>query len=221
MGFKFDYFVSIFSISLPYLKQTMEIALAGFVLAMIVAVVIAVITEYKVKILYPICRVYVSFFRCTPIMSQLFFFYYGLAQISLFFRSVPAFIAIIVILGLNQASFMSETSRGAFSSIPKQQREACLACGMTNLQAMRRLILPQAIRVAIPGLSNSFIGFFKSTSLGFTIGVVELMSRAKIEAARTLRYMEAYLAVLIIYWIIVALFVYLQKKLETRMNRMY
>ena len=221
MSFSVKYFIQIFKVSLPYLKDTTLLAVASFVLAVVTALFLAIVIENRIKVLYPFSRVYVSFFRCTPIMSQLFFFYYGLAQVSEFFRTMPPKWALILVLGLNQAAFMSETIRGAFSSVPKTQKEACLACGMSQWQAMRRIILPQAIRVAVPGLSNSFIGVFKSTSLGFTIGVIELMTRAKMEATNLLRYLEGYSVILIIYWVVVAFFVLLQGRLEKKMNQMY
>ena len=221
MGIDYKYIISIFEVSIPYLKDTIMIALLGFVLAIIVSILLAIVNENKTKILYPFSKLYVSFFRCTPIMSQLFFFYYGFAQVSETIRTMQPVIALILIIGLNYASFMSETIRGAFLSVAKSQKDAGLACGMTSFQIAKRIILPQAIRTALPGLMNSFIGILKSTSLGFTVGAIEFMTRAKIEATNNVRFFEGYFVILIVYWVVIAFFVYLQKKLETKLNDMY
>ena len=119
-------------------------------------------------------------------------------------------------MSMNEAAFMSETIRGALSSIDKGQREAGLSIGMTELKVMRRIVIPQAFRVALPGLSNSFISLIKGSSLGFTIGVIELMSEAKLISSRI---MEAYAAVLIVYWVVIALLTKGQKLLEQRINK--
>ena len=130
-------------------------------------------------------------------------------------------VAIILVLGLNEAAFMAETIRGALSSVDKGQYEASLAVGMTESQAMRRIIIPQAIRVAIPSLGNAFIGMVKGTSLGFTIGVVELMAEAKLLATKNYRIMEAYMAALFIYWVLIVILSQLQKLIEKKLNKAY
>ena len=170
-------------------------------------------------VLNKVVAVYVSFFRSTPMLSQLFFFYFAITPFVSFLKEIEPITALIIVMSMNEAAFMSETIRGALSSIDKGQREAGLSIGMTELQVMRRIVVPQAFRVALPGLSNSFIGLIKGSSLGFTIGVIELMSEAKLLSAKNFRVMEAYIAVLIIYWAVIAILSKGQKLLEQRVNK--
>lgn len=107
-------------------------------------------------------------------------------------------------------------------SIDKGQMEASLSLGMTEFQAMKRIILPpQATRVAIPSLGNSFIDLLKSSSLAFTVGVAEILSKAQMNAASSYRFFENYLAVALIYWLIVEVFNFMQKILERKMGKAY
>ena len=221
MNFKFDIFIEAFPDIIPFVLTTLILALIAFTLALILSVILAIIVEYKVPVLFQITKIYISFFRSTPMISQLFFFYFGVTPIIPFLKSAPPSISIILVLGMNEAAFMAETIRGALSSVDKGQYEAALVTGMTELQAMKRIVLPQAIRVAIPGLSNSFIGTIKWTSLGFTIGVVEIMAEAKLLSSKNYRIMEAYMAALVIYWILIAVLERGQKWLEKKINVAY
>ena len=99
--------------------------------------------------------------------------------------------------------------------------EACLACGMTRWQGFCRIVLPQAMRVAVPGLSNNFVDIIKQSSLAFTLGVTEIMAVAKMEGATNLKFLESFTAVMIVYWLIVTFFNYVQKLLEKVLSRMY
>ena len=108
----------------------------------------------------------------------------------------------MVALGLNQAAFDSETIRSAIQSVDKGQIEAAKSMGMTGLQVLRRITLPQAITVALLPLGNSLIALIKGTSLAFTCSVVEITAAAKITAGKSYRYFEAYCSIAIIYWVI-------------------
>lgn len=171
------------------------------------------------SVLNKVVAIYVSFFRSTPMLSQLFFFYFAITPFVSFLSEMKPITALIIVMSMNEAAFMSETIRGALSSIDKGQREAGLSIGMTELKVMRRIVIPQAFRVALPGLSNSFISLIKGSSLGFTIGVIELMSEAKLISSKNFRIMEAYAAVLIVYWVVIALLTKGQKLLEQRINK--
>ena len=92
---------------------------------------------------------------------------------------------------------------------------------MRSLDVLKRIVIPQAARVAVPGLSNSFINIFKSTSMGFVIGLKDMMAGASIEISVTYRYMEAYAAAVIIYWALISIFTYIQGILEKKLNRAY
>ncbi|RKD22345.1 amino acid ABC transporter membrane protein, PAAT family (TC 3.A.1.3.-) [Caminicella sporogenes DSM 14501] len=219
--FSFDFALNLLPLMLKYLHVTLSMSILSLFLGLFIAIIITLITENKIKILYPIVKVYVSFFRGTPLIAQLFFLYFGLVQIFPSLKGMNGFTTSIIGLSLNSSAYMSETIRGAISSVDKGQMEACLSVGMTYLQAMRRIILPQAARVAIPALSNNFIDIIKGSSLAFTLGVTELMATAQMEGASAYRFFEAFTDVIIIYWSIISLFEYLQKKLELIMNKAY
>ena len=123
-------------------------------------------------------------------------------------------------MSLNSSAYMAESLRGAISSIDRGQMEAAMSVGMTYFQAMRRIILPQAFRVALPTLCSSFINVLKDTSLTFYIGVKEMMATAQLEAASSYRYLEAFIDVLLIYWLLTSLLGFASRKLEQRMNHM-
>lgn len=134
---------------------------------------------------------------------------------------MTAYTASVIGLGLNASAYMSETIRGAISSVDKGQMEAALSIGMTPLQAMVKIVLPQAGRVAIPALSNNFVDIVKGSALAFTLGVTEIMATAQMEGASAYRFLEAFTAVILIYWILISTVSHGQKRLEVHLNRIY
>jgi putative amino-acid transport system permease protein len=124
-------------------------------------------------------------------------------------------------LTLHFAAYMAESLRGAILGVDRSQWEAAQSVGMTRGQMMRRIILPQASRIAAPTLLNYFIDMIKSTSLAFTLGVTEMMGAAQKEAAGSFLYFEAFLVVAILYWIIVETLSVAQRRLELRLNRAF
>lgn len=116
---------------------------------------------------------------------------------------------------------MAESIRAAILGIHKSQMEAALSIGMSRYQAMRRIILPQAARIATPSLMNYFIDMIKSTSLAFTLGVAEIMGKAQMEASSSFKFFESFMAVALVYWVVVIIFTRLQHLLEVRLNRAY
>ena len=115
----------------------------------------------------------------------------------------------------------AESIRAAIVGVDRSQTEAALSIGMTNGQLMRRIVLPQATRIAVPTLMNYFIDMIKATSLAFTLGVTELMGATQKEAAGSFLYFEAFITVAVIYWGIVELLAWLQRRLEARFNEAY
>lgn len=219
--FQVDYFFELIIKIFPYMRVTLKLAFLSLILAFTLALVLAVIRHYKIFMLDGFCKVYISFFRSTPFISQLFLFYFGLAQVVPFIRDMSGEVAVILALAANSSAYMCESIRGALLSVDKGQIEAGLAMGMTNLQIMRRVILPQAMRVAIPPLSNNFISLTKSTSMGFTVGIVEMMGKSKLEAANSFRFIESYAAVLCVYWVMISAMSLVQGKVEKRLNESY
>ena len=155
------------------------------------------------------------------LLVQLFLFYYGLPQIVPAFTAINGIQAAIAGLTLHFSAYMAESIRAAILGVDRSQWEATQAVGMTQLQAMRRIILPQAARIAAPTLLNYFIDMIKSTSLAFTLGVTEMMGAAQKEAASSFRYFEAFLLVAIFYWAVVETLSVVQRRLEIRLNRAF
>ena len=220
-GFDFNYMMALFPILFKYLGITLEMSLIGFAVALILSVLLALVRVFKVKVLDTLVVVYISFFRGTPLLVQLFLLYYGLPQVFPIFVGMDAFTAAVIGLSLHFSAYMAESIRAAILGIDKNQMEASLSVGMTQLQAMKRIILPQAARVATPSLMNYFIDMIKSTSLAFTLGVAEIMAKAQMEASSSFKFFEAFMAVALIYWLVVIFFTQIQSLLEVRLNKAY
>ncbi|XPE47396.1 cystine ABC transporter permease [Shigella flexneri] len=163
-----------------------------------------------------LARCYISIFRGTPLIAQLFMIYYGLPQFGIELDPIPS---AMIGLSLNTAAYAAETLRAAISSIDKGQWEAAASIGMTPWQTLRRAILPQAARVALPPLSNSFISLVKDTSLAATIQVPELFRQAQLITSRTLEVFTMYLAASLIYWVMATVLSALQNYFENQLNR--
>lgn len=219
--FKIDYFVTMIPKVLKLLPATVKAALLALLLSLLLGLVLAVIRQYKIKGLYMLSSIYVSFFRGTPFIAQLFLFYYGLATISTTIKDMSSFTALIICLSANYCAFMSEDIRAALNSVSKDQYEAGLSIGMKPLAVIGKIIIPQATRIAIPGLSNNFINLFKSTSIGFMIGYKDMMAVVSMETSRTYRFLEGYLVAVVIYWAIISVLNMLQSHLEKKINRIY
>ena len=219
-SFDFQYVFELLPTLFKYLGVTMEMALWGFVFALILALGLALVRVFKIPVIQHLASLFISFFRGTPLLVQLFLLYYGLPQISPLFL-MDAFTAAVLGLTLHFAAYMAESIRAAILGIDKSQMEACLSLGMTRLQAMKRVILPQASRVATPSLMNYFIDMIKSTSLAFTLGVAEIMAKAQMEASSSFKFFESFLAVAVIYWVIVLFFTRIQHLLEYQLNKAY
>lgn len=160
-------------------------------------------------------RAYVSIIRGTPTLVQIIIVYYGLADYGLNLQPLTAaYIALSISIG----AYLSETLRGAIQSIPKGQYEAAYASGMTPYQTMRRIIFPQAIRVAIPPAGNTFIGMLKETSLVSVITVTELLRSAQLLIAQYYVYMPFYLAIALMYWIMSTGFSFVLERIEKRLS---
>ncbi|MCV6587505.1 MAG: amino acid ABC transporter permease [Marinobacterium sp.] len=221
MNFDVTYFLEIIPLLLGYLGLTMKMASLGLIFALLLAVNMAVIRVFRMPVMDWVVQLFISFFRGTPLLVQLFLLYYGLPQIFPVMVGIDAFTAAVIGLSLHFSAYMAESIRAAILGIDKSQMEAALSIGQSPLMAMRRIILPQAARIALPSLMNQFIDMIKSTSLAFTLGVAELMARAQMEASSSFRFFESFLAVALIYWAVVVLFTQLQVYLEKRLNRAY
>ncbi len=221
MGFDFTYMIELLPILFKYLGTTLEMAIWGLFFALALSLVLANLRVFKVPVLDQLSQLYISFFRGTPLLVQLFLLYYGLPQVFPIFVGLDAFSAAVIGLTLHFAAYMAESIRAAIIGVDRSQMEASLSIGMTTSQAMRRIILPQATRVALPSLMNYFIDMIKSTSLAFTLGVSEIMAKAQMEASSSFKFFEAFLAVALIYWGVVVILTRVQTWAETKLNKAY
>lgn len=215
------YIAELLPVLLRYLPLTLQLAAASMALALVLAALLAVVRVLKTPVLDPLVRLFISFFRGTPLLVQLFLFYYGLPQLVAALVAIDAISATVLGLTLHFSAYMAESIRAAIVGVDRSQTEAALSVGMTRGQAMRRIVLPQAARVAAPTLMNYFIDIIKSTSLAFTLGVTELMGATQKEAAGSFRYLEAFVAVALIYWVVVEVLSFGQRRLERSLNRAY
>lgn len=220
-AFRFDYFMKMIPKIIRLFPETIRLSVFSLLLSLVLGLILAVIRQYKIKGLYLLSSIYVSFFRGTPFIGQLLLFYYGFAQISETVRNMSSFTAVIIALSANYCAFMSEDIRAALNSVDKGQYEAGLSIGLRPFAVIRKIILPQAARIAIPGLSNNFINLFKSTAIGFMIGYKDMMAIVSMETSRTYRFLEGYAAAMLIYWGIIAVLTFIQNQMEKRLNRIY
>lgn len=218
INFDIGFFIKLIPLMSQYLVVTFKLSIIALIIGLVLALIIAIIVHMKIKILSTIMNIWISFFRGTPLIAQLFFFYFGLVQMIPSLKSMSAFTAAAITLGLNASAYMAESIRGALMSVNKGQLEASFSLGMTYFKSMRYVILPQALRVAIPALSNSFCDIIKGSSLAFTIGVTEIMATAQMEGASSYRFLESFTAVILMYWMIVSILTFLQDKLERKLN---
>ncbi|MCY9100272.1 amino acid ABC transporter permease [Bacillus inaquosorum] len=216
-----EFMISAFPTLIQALPITLFMAVAAMIFAIIGGLILALITKNKIPVLHQLSKLYISFFRGVPTLVQLFLIYYGLPQLFPEMSKMTALTAAIIGLSLKNAAYLAEIFRAALNSVDDGQLEACLSVGMTKLQAYRRIILPQAVRNAIPATGNTFIGLLKETSVAFTLGVMEMFAQGKMYASGNLKYFETYLAVAIVYWVLTIIYSILQDLFERAMSKPY
>ncbi len=178
------------------LTMTIPLTLVSFFFAMIIAVAVALVQYANVPVLRQIARFYIWVIRGTPLLVQLFIIFYGLPSVGIMLDAFPA---AVIAFAFNEGAYCAETMRGALESVPQGQLEAGYCVGMSWWQIMRRIVLPQALRTAVPALSNSLIGMIKDTSLASNITVAELFMAGQRVAARTYIFLPIYCEVAVVY----------------------
>lgn len=202
-------------------KITIFVSTFAFIISIVLGAILAIIQHYHVWGLETIAKVYISYFRGTPLLIQLFLFYYGLPMIMEFMIRCPKILALIVCLAMNSAAYLAETIRGAIESVDKGQYEACLGFGMTHTQTMMRVVLPQAAVAAIPPIVNSAIDIIKMSSLGMTIGIQDVMGEAQLAAAVSYKTFETYIIAAAYYWVLALVLGRLQRFVERKIGVAY
>lgn len=194
---------------LDKLPITLELALVAMAISLVLGLLLAIIRIKKIPVLEQIAKGFLSVIRGTPMIIQLYVAYYGvpimlraLGTDNTVIREIPNILYAFIALGIYQSAFTSETIRAAFISVSQGEIEAAHAMGMSYPQVLFKVIIPEAAEVAVPGLINSLIGLIKGTSLAFACGVIEITAQAKIIAGRSYRYIEGYVALAIIYWVL-------------------
>ncbi|MDR2078958.1 MAG: amino acid ABC transporter permease [Treponema sp.] len=225
----FDFMVH----SIPRIARGIPVSLAiaavAFFFGALIGLGIALIRIRRIPVLTRVAGVYTSFMRGTPLLAQIFLCYYGIPLVlrylndvyawNLNISAIPAIVFMYFSFSLNVGAYLSESIRAALLSVPPGQIEAASSLGMTDFQAFLRITLPQAALVALPNMGNTFIALLKDTSLAFAASVPEIIGQAKISAARSSNFLEAYLVAALLYWIICFALERLLNMSERRLRR--
>lgn len=207
---------SFFKILIPGLTVTIPLTIISFALAMIIAIFVALIQFAKIRVLKEIARFYVWVIRGTPLLVQLFVVFYGLPNIGILIEPFPA---AILVFAINEGAYCAETIRAGLEAVPYGQMEAGECVGMSYMQIMRRILLPQALRISFPTLANSIISMTKDTSLAANITVTEMFMATQRIVARTYEPLALYIEVGIIYLIFCTVLTKLQRFGEKKLGR--
>ena len=206
--------------SFPYLAQasimTVFLSVASIAIGLVLGLLSAVVRVARVPVADPIARVYISVIRGTPLLVQLYIIFFALPSIGVVIDPFPT---AVIAFSLNVGGYAAEAIRGSILSIPRGQWEAATTVGLGYALTLRRVILPQAMRVAVPPLSNTFISLVKDTSLASTVMVTELLRRAQEIAAPSYQFMALYSLAAVIYWLICSVLSVAQQRLERRLGR--
>ena len=215
-GRLWDLFLESFpKILLPGLTVTIPLTVISFSLALIIAVVMALVQFANIRVLKQIARFYIWIFRGTPLLVQLFVVFYGLSRVGLVLAPFPA---AVIVFSLNEGAYCAETVRAALESVPKGPLEAGLCAGLSYLQTIFRIVLPQAMRTAFPPLANSLIAMVKDTSLAANITVTEMFMVTQRIVARTYEPLLLYCEVGLIYLIFSTVLTKLQSVGEKKLS---
>jgi len=195
---------------------TIPLALVSFTIGLALALVLALMRLSSSRWLSGLARAYISVVRGTPLLVQLFVIFYGLPSVGVVINPWPS---AAIAFSLNVGGYAAEVIRAAILSVPRGQWEAAYMIGMSHRRALTRIILPQAARVSVPPLSNTFISLVKDTSLASLILVTDLFREAQQAAAFSQKFMLLYLEAALVYWVICLVLSTVQGSLEKRLDR--
>ena len=202
-------------ILIPGLTMTLPLTVISFSIAMLIAIIAAFVQYAKVPAASQLCRFYIWAIRGTPLLVQLFVIFYGLPGIGITFEP---FTAAVIAFSVNEGAYCAETVRAALESIPAGQMEAGYCVGMSYMQIMRRIILPQAMRTAFPSLGNSLISMVKDTSLASNITVLEMFMATRRVVSATYEPLALYIEVGLVYLLFSTVLNALQRRGEKWLN---
>ncbi|MFF2091077.1 amino acid ABC transporter permease [Paenibacillus sp. NPDC058174] len=192
------------------LPNTLYITAVSVLVGFLIGTAVALIRIYRVPVLHPIASGYVMFVRGTPMLMHLLLIYFGLPMLidsiagalGWGFRStaIPLIGFVYISFSITAGAYMSEVVRAGITAVNRGQLEAAFSIGMTTPQALRRIVMPQALAVSLPNLSNNLIGMLHGSTLAFTVSVVEINAQAQIVAASNWKFLEAYIAAALLFW---------------------
>ena len=198
-----------------YLPVTIEMAIGGMVLAILVGILLTVLNRYRASQWF--VRLYLLFFRGFPTLVIHFVFYYGLPELLNTGHGMTPFVSATICLALKEAAYLEEIFRSGIDAVDHGQVEAGTALGLNKFQVYRFIIIPQSLRTILPPTGNTFIGLLKETSLAFSIGVTEIFGQGKLLATENFQYFAVYMLVGIWYVILILLYTIFQRFLERRL----
>jgi len=204
--------------SVPALAQgavlTIKFAVYSMFFGLIAGVILAMMGISHNRFFVGVARCYVSVMRGTPLLVQIFVIYYGLPSLGISLDPTPAG---VIALSANVSAYLSESMRGAVTGVPMGQWLAAYSLGLSRMQTLRYVIGPQALRIAVPSLSNSLISLIKDTSLVSVITVTELLRSAQEVIATTYQPLPLYLAAAVVYWVLCSVMEFVQRRFEHRL----
>ncbi|MDF3003503.1 MAG: HEQRo perm amino transporter, permease protein region, His/Glu/Gln/Arg/opine family [Bacillota bacterium] len=203
------------------LKMTIAVTVLSLILAFALGLVTCFFTLSKKPVLRWISKLYVGLIRGTPLLVQVFYIFFAIPQLLQFLgfdvRLTP-FLAGLITLTLNAGAYMSEIFRGAINAVNTGQMEAARSLGLNHGQAMKKVILPQALRICLPSLVNQFIITLKDSSLVSVVGFADIMYQAKIYQGRTMESFATYTWVAVYYLVLVSILTYIAKQVERKVR---
>lgn len=224
MSFDLQYALDLFTKSFLAARITFLITIVAMFLGIIIALAVAMVNYKHLRLLTGISRVYISFIRGTPMMIQIYLIYYLIPrflnhlverfQWNFDVYSINAMVYAYIVFSLHAGATLGEVFRGALSTVEQGQIEAAYAIGMTGWQTFVRIIFPQSVVVAIPNICTNFINILKGTSLVFSMAILDITGVAKVAANESYKFLEAYLAILLVYVIICFITEQIFKKIE-------
>jgi L-cystine transport system permease protein len=228
MNLDYQFMVSDFPTVLAALPSTLLLTLYSLIGALIVAVLAGVIEIARIRVLSIVVMAITTFIKGIPLVVQLLFSYYavpfvakacdGFLGYSFDPRNVPYFPAAVLALALNFGAYMSDVVVSSYGAVEVGQIEAAKAVGMTQVQTIRRIVLPQMVVISLPNLTNYLVWLLKGTSLASLVNVVEMLTTAKLSAADGYQYLEAYIDAAIIYWAVCAAIEFVSGRFSRRVG---
>ena len=224
MNFDYEFAVSSIPAMLKAVPITLYMTGLALILALVLGFVLALIRIYEVPVLDKLAFIFVTCIRAIPVIVQLYIAFYAIPLVlesaypDIDIGNLPPMIFAVSALTLNYSAYISEALRSAIIAVEKGQMEAAHSVGMSTYAGMMRIVLPQAVVIALPNLGNLTIGIIKDTSLTYTVMVMEIMGTAKKLAGQGYNFLEMYLIATCLYWIICIIAEKIFSKIEKRAN---